>query len=97
MAIRSPQDGAFFDFRQVAAKRIMARVSQSAARAVKLTVKSLVIQYKNGWVTWVATRFFSCQIQVLAERAQRPRDPNWFAKLIAEMATGEAADTRPGG
>jgi hypothetical protein len=34
-------------------------------------------------------------IRIMAKRPKRPPDPNQLAKLIADIATGEAENTRP--
>lgn len=36
-----------------------------------------------------------CDTHLMAKRPPRPRDPNQLAKLIVDIATGEAENVRP--
>jgi len=42
-----------------------------------------------------AIRRHSRYIEGMAKNPKRPRDPNQLAKLIADIATGEAEDAKP--
>jgi hypothetical protein len=40
-------------------------------------------------------RVRACDTPLMAKRPPRPRDPNQLAKLIVEIATGEAENVKP--